>query len=198
MTRNIASFFLLLVCTFQLFAQTEKGRYAVGGGVDINAVRQSDRRNFNMSIAPSFGVFVVKNLIVGGRYSFGVNGSRRFNNDREKYEITNIFTSGIGPYVKYYAGKSAARWFITANGSYQVYTRVRGGDVRNLNGFSTGGSTGLAYFINRNVAIETGMYAQVSGYEGDYPTTRIGFSVGFSVLLDKKKKEETLNGPNAE
>lgn len=198
MTKHVFTVLTLMLCIQQVFAQTEKGRFAVGGGVDINAVRQSDRRNFNMSIAPSFGVFVVKNLVVGGRYSFGVNGSRRFNENRNKYEITNIFTSGIGPFVKYYVGKSAARWFITANGSYQVYTWVRGGNVRNLNGFSTGGSTGLAYFINNYIAIETGMYAQVSGYEGEYPTTRIGFSVGFSVLLDKKKKEETLNGPNAE
>lgn len=179
----------LLLCMFTGFSQVEKGRYLIGGAVDISYTIQEEQRNFNMTIAPAFGVFVVKGLAIGGRYAFGVGSRRIYNNKEERYMPATTFTTAIGPRISYYIGKKPLKGLVSAHGSYTVYTRLYDGDVDNRNGFQTGGFLGMAYFFNPNLSLETGAYINASGYTGDFPTTRFGFSIGLAALLDKKKKE---------
>lgn len=178
-----------LWCVLTGFGQVEKGRYLIGGAVDISYTIQDEQRNFNMAIAPAMGVFVVKGLAIGGRYSFGVASRRTYNTSKEKYMPATTFTTGIGPKVSYYIGKKPLKGLVSANAGYSVYTRLYDGDVQNKNGFTAGGFLGMAYFFNQNLSLETGMYINASGYEGDFPTTRFGFSIGLAAFLDKKKQE---------
>lgn len=180
---------LFIALTTTAFAQVEKGRYTLGGNVDISGTRTGIERTFSMTIAPQFGVFVVKGFAVGARYAFGVAGSRTYNEDKKEFQVNTVYTTNIGPRLKYYYGKKQLKGYIMGHGGYSVYTRVRKGDVTNKNGFTFGASLGMAYFVNNNVGIESGMYFNTQGYEGDFPTTRIGFSVGIFTFLDNKKKE---------
>ena len=187
MNRVLTAFFLLLFVS--AFSQTDKGKLLIGGNADMSLSFQSTTRNFNLSINPTFGVFAIKNFLIGGRYSFGVASRRAFNNDKNEYRTVTSFTTGIGPIAKYYFGKKQLKGFLAANASYLVFTQLTKGNVANKNGFSAGGSVGMAYFFNEHVALETAFYVTASGYEGDFPTTRGGISVGIFTLLDKKKSE---------
>ncbi len=187
MKQSLAAIFLF--STFFCVAQTEKGKYVVGGAADISVMNHSGITNFSMDISPSFGIFVVNNFTVGARYSFGIRTNKSFDKSKDEYVTTTTFTTAIGPKLSYYIGKKQLKGLVSANAGYTVYTQMRKGNLVNKNGFMAGGFLGMAYFFNPHVALETGVYTNASGYKGDFPTLRIGFSVGFSVLLDKKKKE---------
>ncbi len=186
---------LLLTLVFAAaMAQTEKGHYLVGGAADISSARQGKNSSFNLSMSPTFGVFVVKGLAIGGRYSFGVSNNRTYDYKQLKYVSATTFSSGIGPVIKYYPGKKQLKGLVTLNGSYTTSTTLRDKKVTGTNGFIVGGSAGIAYFINQHVSIESAFYTNVSGAVDQLPVTRIGFQVGFFVFLDKKKKEAALEG----
>jgi len=180
----------MLLFALTCFSQTEKGGYLVGGVVDVSSTKQAgSTANFNMSIAPAFGVFVVKNFAIGGRYAFGVTGTKSYNKSKAKYIATTTFTSSIGPALRYYIGKKPLKGLVSANVNYLTATVLHDKSVSGYNGFSAGGFLGMAYFFNPHVSIEAGGYITVAGYTSEYPTTRFGFSVGFFTFLDKKKKE---------
>jgi len=193
---RLVVFTSLLAMTIGLSAQTERGRFMIGGGVDISSSRQSDVTRFNMTINPTFGVFVVKNFAVGGRYSFGVGSVRSYDVKNEKYITVTSFTTSIGTNLKYYFGKKALKGVVGANAGYVVFTQLNRGNVFNLNGFTAGGNAGMAYFLNQHISLESGMYFTAAGYKGEFPTTRLGFSVGLFVFLNKKKEEQSLSVPN--
>lgn len=176
---------LISVC----HAQTEKGRYIVGGNVDISGSIQGDVTRFNMAIAPSFGVFVVKGFAIGGRYSFGVSSVRQFDVDENEYRSTVTFSTAIGPLVKGYFGPKRLKGFATANIQYLTSTTMRKSRISGTQGFSTMGTVGIAHFFNKNVVLESGLYVSLQSVVKQLPITRIGFSVGLFVILDKKKKE---------
>lgn len=182
-------FLMIALHALNGFSQVEKGRYLIGGSVDISHLTQGETRNFNMALSPQFGVFVVKGFAIGGRYLFGVASRRVFNEKKQQYMPLTVFTTAVGPELSYYPGKKALKGAISAYGNYTVYTRLYNGDVNNKNGFAVGGFLGMAYFFNEHVMLRSGMYVNASGYEGDFPATRIGFSVGLAAVLDKKSKE---------
>jgi hypothetical protein len=177
-----------------LFAQTEKGNMIIGGSVDISDAIQSTSSNFNFALQPSFGAFAVRNFAIGGVYSFTV-GSSRVLNSNETHTTTTTLTTLVGPFLKYYFGKKAMKPFLSANGGYSVYTRIKSttgstsSSLTNYDGFSTGGSAGIAYFLNPHISLESALYLQASGYQTQFPTTRFGFSLGLYAFLDKKKAE---------
>ena len=102
--KKLLTVFFLFVFTGS-FAQTEKGKYLVGGSADISMSFQGKNNNFNLSLSPQFGAFVVRGLVIGGRYSFIISGSKTFDNNKKEYVSTTTFSSGIGPLVRYYIGK---------------------------------------------------------------------------------------------
>ncbi len=180
--------FLLVISVAYCSAQTERGKQFLGGTADMSMSFQSTTTTFLMSFSPTFGVFAVKNFGIGGRYSFGIN-SRRAPNEDGEYRSTTTFTTAIGPVAKYYFGKKEIKGFLSANGSYLVSTTMIKSHITNRNGYSAGGSIGCAYFFNPHIGLETAFYVQVTGYEGGFPATRGGISVGIFGLLDRKKKD---------
>ena len=175
-------------------AQTEKGKLVIGGNVDISESIQSTTSTFNFTLQPSFGAFVINNFAIGGTYSFTA-GSSDVLNSNDSRTTTTTLTTLVGPFLKYYIGKKAMKPFISANGGYSVYTRIRSttgnssASLTNYDGFSTGGSVGLAYFLNPHISIESALYLQASGYQTQVPSQRFGFSLGLYAFLDKKKAE---------
>jgi hypothetical protein len=185
---------VLVGCVSLLSAQTEKGKMIIGGNADISESIQSTTTTFNFSLAPSFGAFLVNNFAIGGVYSF-TTGSSSVLNSNDTRTTTTTFTTLVGPFLKYYIGKKAMKPFISANGGYSVYTRIRStsgstsSSLTNYDGFSTGGSVGIAYFLNPHLSLESALYLQASGYQTQIPSQRFGFSLGLYAFLDKKKPE---------
>jgi hypothetical protein len=170
-------------------AQVEKGRFLVGGSADISSAYQGKNSSFNLSLAPSFGVFVVKGFAIGGRYSFGISSSKTYDKVKDEYNTVTTFTSGVGPLVRYYIGKKPLKGLISANVNYLTSTTLRKTSVSGTNGFSATGLVGFGYFFNPHLSLDCGLYVSGQGFEKQLPVTRIGFSVGLFAFLDKKKKE---------
>lgn len=191
-------YLLLLTVSLQALSQTDKGRMLVGGSADVSwsgtgdKKQKTDVRRFNMALTPTFGYFVIKNLAIGGRYSFGVNTVRQWDKDEEKYRAVSTFTTAIGPFAKYYIGKKQIKGMITANVSYSILTRLNRGNVENKNGLLAGGAAGMAYFFNKNIGLETSVYLNTTAYQGDFPVVRGGIAVGFVMLIDRKKDETEI------
>lgn len=183
---------LLVVAGYTVSAQVEKGRYFVGGSVDISAAYTGKNSTFNMAISPQFAAFVVKGLAIGGRYSFGINSSRNFDTYKKEYTSTTTFSSGIGPVIRYYPGKKALKGLITLNANYLTSTTLRKSSVSGNTGFNFTGLVGIAYFLNPHLSIESGLYYTATSFAKQLTTTRIGFSVGIFTFLNNKKAEKPL------
>jgi hypothetical protein len=185
---------LSLLLSMCAFAQVEKGRFLVGGSADISQANQSAPgghkiSSFNLSIAPSFGAFVVKGFALGGRYAFGVGSNKSFSNSKKEYVTVTTFSSSIGPFARYYIGKKPLKGLISGSVNYLTSVTLNSGSVSGTDGFNATGLLGMAYFFNPHISLETGLYISGSSFKKQYPVTRIGLSVGFFAFLDKKKKE---------
>ena len=189
MKRSAALLFFILLFSAGLQAQVERGRFLVGGSADISSSYQGKNSGFNLSLNPSFGVFVVKGFAIGGRYSFGVTSSRTFDNSKKEFVTTTTFSSGIGPLLRYYFGKKQLKGLVSANVNYLTSVTLRKNNVSGTTGYSALGLLGMAYFFNPHLSLETGLYISGTGFIKQLPVTRIGISVGLFAFLDKKKKE---------
>lgn len=181
--------FLFILLSDSVQAQVERGRYLVGGNVDISGSYQGKNSGFNMSLTPSFGVFVVKGFAVGGRYSFGISSARTFDKTKDEFVSVTTFSSGVGPLLRYYIGKKQLKGLISANVNYLTSSTLRKNNVSGTNGFSATGLVGMAHFFNPHLSLECGLYVSGVSFVKQLPTTRIGFSVGLFAFLDKKKKQ---------
>lgn len=181
---RVSILFLAMALSISAFAQTDKGKFFIGGGVNGNSIYTGKLTRFSFTLQPVFGVFVVKNFALGGRYSFGISSR----NDRKG----TTYNTSIGPILKYYVGKKAVKGFLSASGGYSVNTFIRSGEVSNKNGFYGGGSIGVAYFFNEHIAMETSYGLSTAGFEGDLPSVTSGVGIGFFLLLNKKKQEQPL------
>ena len=186
----------LLALVTLLPAQTEKGMLVIGGSANISESIQGTSNTFNLALQPTFGAFVIKNFAVSGSYSFSVGSSRTYNAKTGIYTTTTTFNTSVGPLLKYYIGKKTMKPFVSANAGYSVFTQIRSNtspgntaSLANYDGFSVGGSAGLAYFLNPHLSLESALYITSSGYKTQLPTTRFGFSLGLYAFLDKKKPE---------
>ena len=179
-----------------LSAQAEKGMLIIGGNTNISESIKGTANTFNLTLAPSFGAFVINNFAIGGIYSFGCSSARTLNATTEVRTTTTTFNTLVGPFLKYYFGKKAMKPFISTNAGYTVFTQIRSNNVpnssaslANYDGFSVSGSAGIAYFLNRHIAIESALYLTATGAKTQLPTTNFGFSLGLYAFLDKKKQE---------
>jgi hypothetical protein len=61
MKKTILSILIMVIVSLKVQAQTEKGTWILGGGVNFT----SDKNNKSLSLAPSAGYFVMKDVAVG-------------------------------------------------------------------------------------------------------------------------------------
>ncbi len=180
------------------FAQTEKGKYLVGGSADMSMSFTGINNSFNMSLSPQFSAFVTKGLAIGARYSFGISASKTFDNNKQEYVSVSTFTSGIGPLIRGYVGKKQLKGVFAAGANYLTTTTLRKNNVSGTSGYNATAFVGAAYFFNPLLSLEFGLYVTNTGYQKRLSTTRGGLSVGFFVFLDNKKKEKALMNESQE
>ena len=183
-------FLSLIAFEINVSAQTEKGGFYVGGSADISELfNSSSGATFNFSVGPTIAVFVVKNFAVGAHYSFAIGSSRFYNNYDGQYESLTTFTTNVGPTFRYYLGKKQLKGVASANVNYSVYTGLIKSSVYNTEGYSAGGTLGMAYFFNAHISLETVAYFTASAYKSAPQSNRTGLSIALYAFLDKKKRE---------
>ncbi|GAB3644186.1 outer membrane beta-barrel protein [Spirosoma arcticum] len=170
------SIYILLLVTVSLSiatAQTERGRWTVGtqvGGLSYFDQGNISYKSFSANLTPLAGYFVSNGLLIGTGLPLNLSiiksGSSTF---RDETTTTGI---GLSPFIRYYFGPSALKPYVGLSYSY-----VRSGnkfetpfgDVSGK-GYSTNLSptVGIAYFINRNIALNAGLNYNIQTSETSY------------------------------
>ena len=136
-------------------AQTEKGTLLLGG----NVLFQSQDGNNVFTMTPSLGVFIVKNVVVGGQ--FVVLAGEGYN------------AWALGPFVRgYFVGSEKGKLF--AQGGFNV--GGSSGDDTRL-GFGLG--AGYAIFMNKSIAIEIAALYNKTGEASGIFSLGVGFQIHY-------------------
>ena len=202
--RILTSIFLLSLIAASVHAQTEKDSYMVGGALSFGDGTTTNtpssplysvanpNRNINFSFAPNGSYFLAKNFAVGLLIPAGYSYSGTSSSN-------NTTTNGImaGPAVRYYFRKGPWGFFPAASltlGSQRTVTKFLSGEsTSNASLMVWTGGLGAAYFINRNIGIETLLSYRRSESNNDgagYTVTYSSFvlSVGLQIYLNGKLK----------
>lgn len=153
MKKTLLTLLLLLSCSLGAFAQTEKGNKEVGGSFSMSYTPKSSL--FNFALTPQFGYFIIDNLSVGGTLSVDFSTS--------KGQSTS--TLAILPTAKYYfeASPKLKPYLMLQVGGGVMSAKSDFGVSATSSVFQFGGGAGVAYFLTRNVALDLGLRAQMSG-----------------------------------
>lgn len=147
---------LTLMSSASLIGQTEKGNLLIGGngGLNLHKPDGQEKMNFNMSLSPKIGLFLIDNLAIGAQ----VLGAVRKTGGQEGVNSTLY----IGPFARYYLHNL----FLEANFGL------------NRGDFDAGLGLGYAFFVTPNVAIEP--IAQANLLNGFDLNVLVGFQLYFS------------------
>jgi len=169
--KKIALVFLLM-CSVKAFSQTEKGAVLLGGALSF----QTTSNNSSFVLNPNIGFFPANNFALGltTSYNYSKQGNIKSNQ------------LGIGPFLRYYVGKTQTKPFITTEAGY-LYNKVETPLLESsTNGFGFLIGLGFAAFINETVAVEG-----LTGYNySDFSdaSSAGGFTMrfGFQLYFNKK------------
>ena len=179
--------FVGLLCLSQVYAQTEKGNIllgtSVGGSNASIGYSGGTSRTINLGIAPTMGIFVSDDFLIGGTLGFGyIRSKDDFDN---KSSSTNI---NIGPLLRYYFSGGKVKPFLTINPAYG-FRRTKIGFFTNdeiiskNNAFILAGGFGLAIFIHDKLSVDVqlGVINQTIQDSSDNNNfTSFGVTAGFS------------------
>lgn len=158
MQKRILLSAILVLAVFSVYSQTEKGRVLLSGSSSISYSSQSVEakqgsqsadigKQTDISISPSFGVFVANGLAIGGTIDYAESTFKPDGGDK----ITSSSTL-VGPFVRYYFGNNKSKPFLSgemAFGNGEFF-----GLKMNTMGYAIGG--GIAIFVSESAAIELG------------------------------------------
>ncbi|WP_345249334.1 outer membrane beta-barrel protein [Nibrella saemangeumensis] len=163
MLRKLSPLLLLIAAAQLTTAQspTEKGRWTVG--VDVGSFTFQLTENvssFSGSVNPSTGYFIVDNFLVGVGLPLSYSTQRQGNPTILLRGSSNSL--GISPYVRYYVGQSNVKPYLGVSysiaTSYGRYTNLINSPQRTVNrgnSMQFTPSAGVAYFLTRNVSLDT-------------------------------------------
>jgi hypothetical protein len=193
------SIVIVLLASFTLHAQTEKGMLMLGGSASASsgnntlALEGSDQntKNRSASFAPNVGFFASDRFAMGVAFSFSVS---RY--ELESINYHNRTTGfGIGPSFRYYF-PFEEKWaaFPAVSFMYQSYvgkstqidpvTGVRFEDSNKYNAATLDLGGGLTYFINKSIGLEGVLVYQVrSADKGTNYGNSLSFNIGFQIYL---------------
>jgi len=187
---------LVMACLcLPLRAQTDQGSMLVGGSASLDYTVQSNNKVFNASLSPQGGYFVIDNFAVGLRMPLGlqsISSKAAASSGSEIESNTLTYRVGIGPFVRYYFGKSAIRPFVNGGADYQ-YSRTREKDsfseqrrVQRQDSYSVFGGAGMAYFISQFVGLETQLSYTYFRSDELNKYSRLGLTVGLQIYIPGK------------
>lgn len=156
-------------------AQTDKGDWMVGGSFRLNTAKN----NTTISLTPNAGVFIIRNLAVGG--NVGIDYSKLGSNKTTDFRI--------GPFARYYITQANVRPIV--HGSFNYVNRqiknVTSNTEKGTNFFVGGGA---AIFLNDQVSLDALLgynHTKLKDFDG---SGGFAMTIGFQVYLlkDQVKK----------
>lgn len=173
MKKVLAVLAIGMASIFQANAQTDKGDWIVGGSLNLSTPSNSTQ----FSITPEAMYFVANNFAVGGaiNYTYNKAGNTKYNQ----------FT--IGPAARYYFNlkEDHIKPLVAAGVGFGSYSSKTGSFKTSSSVTSAYIGGGLAYFLNRNVAVE-GIVSYASSKVKDLPASDgLNFNIGFRIHLAK-------------
>jgi hypothetical protein len=157
-------------------AQTEKGDWMVGGGLRLNTADNSTEIAFQ----PNAGLFVIKNLAVGGSISL----------DYSKTGLNKVTTFGIGPFVRYYFTSAKVRPILQGNLNYLSTKVDLGGNSSTNNGLNFFLGGGAAIFVSDQVSLDILMGYDHTKYKNFEGSGGFALTIGFQVYLLRRQMEK--------
>jgi outer membrane protein len=171
MKATLSILIILLTGLSGAHAQTEKGRWQVGVSVgSLSYTQQAGNKSFSAGLAPSAGYFVADNFLIGTGLPLSLSSSKSSNGPF--YTETTTTGIGLSPFIRYYIGKAMLKPYLGASYSYSSLRykyKTFIGDVTGT-GYSSilSPTVGVAYFINRNVALNAGLNYTIQTTEAEY------------------------------
>jgi len=151
------------------FGQTDKENWLIGGNFDLSTVKNSSA----IAVSPMAGYFFANHFALGGNISLIYT----------KIGDNKSTTFGIGPFTRYYFGRSSIKPFLHGELGFLTNRQKTPGTQNTENGVSYLLGIGTAVFINQNVAIEglTGyVHSKIKNFDGE---GGFAFRIGFQVYL---------------
>ena len=179
--KQLALIMAVTMMPYLAFNQISKGDFLLGGTLRVgytNIETSSFKsRSFEMGLFPSGGYFITDKLAVGASLSFNFT-----------YEIEReISSQGLqaGPQVRYYLLNKENKLNVFTQASYRLgwdsYLNNAVHDI--LIG------AGPVFFINKNIALETGLYFinnKYSNLDAQFFFAGAGFQIHFDRSSKKK------------
>lgn len=180
------------VTTFSASAQTEKGKYLLGGtaSFDTEKYGSSSNKSTNITINPEVGYFFMDNLAGGLR--LGLSSEKYKGSDyTETYSTTEV-----APFLRYYFLSLAEKVKLFADVAYGFGTEKEkykedGEDTEEdkypYGSFSV--SAGPAFFLSPNAALMVALrYNNMKYKDASDAYSKFGVHVGFQLHFDFSKK----------
>ena len=174
--------FVLLFSAGKTFSQTEKGSTLVGGALSL----QTTKNNSSFSLTPNIGFFAATNFAIGA----GINLNFSKQGDVKNNQV------GVGPYLRYYFGKTQTKPFVVTEGSFLSSTYEATDELTNTKkktssngvGFLLG--LGFAAFVNDVVAVEGLSGYNYSDFKGSSGSGGFTMRLGFQLYFNRKSMND--------
>lgn len=168
--KKIFTLAVATIISVTAFSQTSKGTWLAGGAANFTSQSQGGNSISQINITPNVGYFVNDNFAVGGTVNLGSQSGSG-----------STFTSfGIGPMARYYFAEIGKKAKLYGQAEF-AYASVSGGGS-SQSGTGWGLQAGPAFFLTKNVALETTLrYGSIS--VGGSSANTFGVNVGFQIHL---------------
>jgi hypothetical protein len=173
-SRCIVILFALLCMAPYCNAQTEQQSMILGGSLGLNYNQQDSFHTTTFTFSPTFGYFVVKNLVLGASIGIGTTSDNKAKGRKSRFFLNTTFI----PFIRYYFLKEKFRPFIYAKFGYVNSTSLINGGSANVDGITGGGGIGFVYFASKQVGIETTIGYTGQKLQKQNLNSTIGFGVG--------------------
>lgn len=174
--KKIISLFTAVLLISATNAQTSKGTWLAGGSLGFTSQSSSGNTASSLTIAPSAGYFVSDNTAMG--FTFALNSNSGGGT------TTTIFAAG--PFVRYYFAEIGKKAKLMAQAEFATGTSKQttsGGSSFSSSSTAWGISAGPAFFLNKNVALETTIRYGSLKPENSNSINNFSVGVGFQIHL---------------
>ena len=180
---------LLTMCGGEIFAQTEKGNFLVGGSMGLSHSSNNNNNLTAFSLSPNVSYFFVDNLAAGIMLNTAASRSTTDGSDNK----TTTSSISAGPTIRYYFPVTEKFYIFpemdllfgssTSKVTNPPITETT--SKTNQTVFRLG--AGVSYFIAKNVSLEGFLYYQDQNLRVDSgastSTSSINFRVGLQVYI---------------
>ncbi|KEQ31439.1 outer membrane beta-barrel protein [Pedobacter antarcticus] len=195
MKKLLLSLVAVSALAFTTQAQTEQGKFMIGGNVELNTNKTSGAKktDFNFAVIPSVGYFVSDNFAVGTGigYSYAKIYSTTASVKNNAFEVS--------PFARAYKGISDEFKFFGQLSVPMTFGNTKVGDAEGNNMVKTGNnnqvgvalSPGFAFFPSKKIGIEFSVRGisyndnRLENADGDKVGGSKNFSVGANFFAPK-------------